>query len=125
MLASDDPEPQRKEAPALRIRKPGPDIPGLTETEIYATAKTSDALAHPARLQMFRYILSENLARRTVTNKDVVSTFDYSQATVSQHLTKLIIGGLLETKKSGTSTCYYAHVGALASYIATLQKIDG
>jgi ArsR family transcriptional regulator len=108
----------------MRIRKPGPDIQGMAENEIDFAAKTSDALAHPARIRMLHFILSENLARRIVTNKDIVAAFDYSQATVSQHLTKLVIGGLIETKKKGTSTCYYARVGALSTYVKTLQRID-
>jgi len=108
----------------VRIRKNEPDIAGMTDSDIELAAKTSDALAHPARIRMLHFILAENMARRPVSNKDVVAVFDYSQATVSQHLTKLVIGGLLEAKKSGTSTHYYAKIGALTQYVKTLQKID-
>lgn len=108
----------------MRIRKQESNDAALKDEEILAAAKISDALAHPVRIRMLRYILTENLARRTVTNKDLVQAFDYAQATVSQHLSKLLIGGLLEMQKKGTSSCYFAHVGRLSIYTETLKKIE-
>jgi len=108
----------------MRIRRNTPDDAALNDEEILAVAKISDALAHPVRIRLLRYILSENLARRSVTNKDLVSVFGYAQATISQHLSKLLIGGLIEVQKSGTSSCYFARVGKLLSYTETIKKID-
>jgi len=108
----------------MRIRRNTPVDTALNDDEILAAAKISDALAHPVRIRMLRYILSENLARRAVTNKDLVTVFDYAQATISQHVSKLIVGGLLESKRRGTSSCYFARVGKLLSYTETLKKID-
>jgi len=108
----------------MRIRRQTPADAALNDEEILAAAKISDALAHPARIRMLRYILTENLARRTVTNKDLVSAFDYAQATISQHISKLLIGGLVEVKKKGTSSCYFARVGKLLAFTETLKKID-
>jgi ArsR family transcriptional regulator len=108
----------------MRIRKNLADNTTLTDDEVFAAAKVADALAHPARIRMLQFILAENIARRKVTNKDVVAAFEYSQATVSQHLSKLVIGGVLETRKQGTSTCYYAHPGTLVSYSKTVLKIS-
>lgn len=96
----------------------------FNDEDIVAAAKVSDALAHPARIRILRYILTENLARRNVTNKDLVFVFDYAQATISQHLTKLLIGGLIDVRKKGTSSCYFARIGRLTSYTELLKKIE-
>ena len=109
---------------ALRIRKKGPADAALSKEDIKTAATISDALAHPARIEMLRYILGENLERRTVTNKDLVKVFDYAQATISQHLSKLIIGGLLDVKKKGTSSCYFVHIGRISAFVDILKKID-
>jgi len=108
----------------MRIRRNTPADTALNDEEILAVAKISDALAHPVRIRLFRYILTENLARRTVTNKDLVNAFDYAQATISQHVSKLIVGGLLEAQRKGTSSCYYARIGKLLAYTETIKKID-
>jgi len=87
-------------------------------------AKVSDALAHPVRIRMLRYIMAENFARRLVTNKDLVQVFDYAQATVSQHLSKLSKGGLIEAQKRGTRCFYFACIWRLTAFTETLKKID-
>ena len=108
----------------MRIRRNTPEDAVLNDEEILAVAKISDALAHPVRIRLLRYILTENLGRRSVTNKDLVSVFGYAQATISQHLSKLIVGGLLEAQRKGTSSCYFARVGKLLAYTETIKKID-
>ena len=108
----------------MRIRKQGPIDEGLREDEVLAAAMAADALAHPVRIQMLRFILRENLARRTVANKDLVREFDYAQATISQHISKLVIGDLIEVQKKGTSSCYYAKIGKLTVFSETLKKIE-
>ena len=108
----------------MRIRKHDIADTALRDEDILTAAKVSDALAHPVRIRMLRFILTENLARRPVTNKDIVLEFDYAQATVSQHLSKLLLGGLLEVQKRGTSSCYFARVGRLSSYTDTLRRIE-
>ena len=108
----------------MRIRKEVPVDLLFSDEDIVMAAKISDALAHPARIRMLRFILTENLARRTVTNKDLVFAFDYAQATISQHISKLIIGGLLDVRKKGTSSCYFAKVGKLSLFSETLKKIE-
>ena len=108
----------------MRIRKKEPVDTGLNNEEILFAARVSDALAHPARIRMLRYIMAENFARRLVTNKDLVTVFDYAQATVSQHLARLAKGGLIESQKRGTSCCYFACVGRLTTFTETLKKID-
>jgi ArsR family transcriptional regulator len=102
----------------VRIRK---DVTDSANGEIERIAKTSDALAHPARIKIFRYILLCNSERKPVRNKDLVALFPFAQATISQHLNKLIIGGLIETKQEGTSTYYYANIGTIGRYIQQLK----
>jgi DNA-binding transcriptional ArsR family regulator len=108
----------------MRIRKQSPADVVFNDEDIVAAAKISDALAHPVRIRMLRYILTENLARRDVTNKDLVFVFDYAQATISQHLSKLLIGGLIDVRKKGTSSCYFARIGRLSFLTDTLKKIE-
>ena len=110
----------------MRIRKqePANKDKTLSNEEILAAAKMADALAHPARIRMLKYILAENIARRSVTNKDLVKVFDYAQATISQHLSKLIIGGLLEVRKRRTSSYYYVLIGKLSTFTEILKRID-
>ena len=79
----------------MRIRKET-DI--LDREEIDLIAECSDALAHPARVEIFRFIYKANMDRKTVCNKDVVEAFDYAQATVSQHLSKLVGCGLADVQ---------------------------
>ncbi len=51
----------------MRIRKE--DI--INDEEIKLIATASDALAHPARVELFRFIYKANLDRQTVCNKDL------------------------------------------------------
>ena len=106
---------------AMRIRKET-DI--LDREEIDLIAQCSDALAHPARVEIFRFIYRANMARETVCNKDVVEAFDYAQATVSQHLSRLVSSGLLDVQKQGSRTCYFVSLGVLAKYLNTVKKLN-
>lgn len=107
--------------PAMRIRKDN-DI--YNEEEILLIAKASDALAHPLRVELFRYIYTENIARRQVCNKDLVAEFGYSQSTVSQHMKKLLISGLVEAKKQESFTYYYVNLGLLGRYLNSVKKLN-
>ena len=77
----------------MRLRKESDD---LQEDEILLIANVSDALAHPVRIKIFRFIMKCNTARQLVCNKDVVSEFDYSQATISQHTKQAAASGKQE-----------------------------
>jgi len=104
----------------MRLRKE-PDA--MQEDEILIIARVSDALAHPARINIYRYITQCNRNRTLVCNKDIVATFNYSQATISQHIGKLKAAGLIETKKNDKFSYYYANMGALAQYLAATKKL--
>ena len=105
----------------MRIRK---DNDCMNEEEILLIAKASDALAHPARIELFRYIYKENMARRSPCNKDLVAAFEYSQATISQHMNKLVISELIDVQKKGTASFYYVNIGILGKYLNAVKKIN-
>ena len=105
----------------MRIRKTT-DI--IDEEEVLLIAKASDALAHPARVEIFRFIYKENMARRKVCNKDVVAAVGYAQATVSQHLNKLVGSGLVEVEKKETYSYYYVNIGMLGKYLNAVRKLN-
>ena len=103
----------------MRIRKEQ-DL--FEEKDIEFIAQVSDALAHPVRLQLFRYIMQCNKSMETVCNKDLVANFDYAQATISQHMKKLTQSGLIEVQKKDKFSYYYANLGILMQYINVTKK---
>ncbi|MCQ2547825.1 MAG: helix-turn-helix domain-containing protein [Clostridia bacterium] len=106
----------------MRIRKSMDVMGHMEEDEILLIAKVSDALSHPARITLFRYIMQANKNFKPVCNKDLVENFDYAQATISQHMNKLIYAGLVETKKENKFTYYYANLGLLQQYSNAAKK---
>ena len=105
----------------MRIRK---NTEKLHENEIRLIADASDALAHPARVEIFRYIYSQNMKRSLVCTKDLVNEFDYSQATISQHMKKFLISGLVTAEKKGTYSYYFVNLGMLAKYLDAVKKLN-
>jgi ArsR family transcriptional regulator len=105
----------------MRIRKDLIATEKNSRTRMEQIAKISDALAHPARIDIFKYIMKCNAERKPIRNKDLVEIFPYSQATISQHMNKLVIGGLVQTKRTGVSTYYYANIGIIGKYIDLLR----
>ena len=103
----------------MRLRK---ESDSIQDDEVLLIAKVSDALAHPARINIYRFIMQCNRERTDVCNKDVVAAFDYSQATISQHLKKLIDSSLIQVKKVDRFSYYYANMGALARYLSATRK---
>ena len=92
----------------MRIRKDNKD---LMENEILLIADVSDALAHPLRVKILKYIMTQNRAMKTVCTKDLVEEFGYAQATISQHMKKLVLSGLVESKHKEKFS-YYRTCGA-------------
>lgn len=103
----------------MRIRK---EFENMPEERIMAAAKMSEAFGHPARIKIYRHIMKSNSERIPVMNKDLVAAFEYSQATISQHLNKLIIAGFVKTEKKGTATYYYANIGNVGKYIDMIKE---
>jgi len=105
----------------MRLRK---DQDEMLEEEILLIATVSDALAHPARIKMFKFIMQANRAMVQVCNKDLVEHFDYAQATVSQHMKKLVDSGLIEIKKQEKFSYYYVNLGMLMQYLNATKKFS-
>ena len=106
----------------MRIRKRETVIDSLTETEIDLVTRVSDALAHPARLELYRYIMTENRRMNKVCTKDLVAQFDYAQATISQHMKVLVKSGLVDVKNEEKFAYYYANLGVLMKYTDAVKK---
>ena len=102
----------------MRIRKEQ----DFDEKDIEMIASVSDALAHPVRLRLFRYIMQCNKNMENVCNKDLVANFDYAQATISQHMKKLVQSGLIEVKKQDKFSYYYSNLGILMQYINVTKR---
>ena len=96
----------------------------MKDEEILIVSSVSDALAHPARIQIYQFILRCNKDMQKVCNKDVVAEFNYSQATISQHIKKLKEANLIEVKKEDKCSYYYANIGRLAQYLRATQKFS-
>jgi len=105
----------------MRLRKE-PDE--MQEKEILLIAQISDALAHPARIKIFRFIMEQNKKRVPVCNKDLVAQFGYAQATISQHVKKLADAELLQVKKQDRFSYYYVHLGTLQNYLDATRKFE-
>lgn len=105
----------------MRLRK---DQDEMLEEEVLLIATVSDALAHPARIKMFKFIMQANRAMVAVCNKDLVEHFDYAQATVSQHMKKLVDSGLIEIKKKEKFSYYYVNLGMLMQYLNATKKFS-
>ena len=105
----------------MRIRQESDD---LQEEEILLIANVSDALAHPVRIKIFRYIMKCNTERQLVCNKDIVADFDYSQATISQHIKKLQQAQLVQIKKKNKFSYYFVNIGILGQYVKAVNKFD-
>ncbi len=103
----------------MRLRKETGDMP---DEEIQLMATCSDALAHPARIRIFRHIMTCNKKLQKVCNKDLVHHFDYAQATISQHVKKLVAADLIEIKKEDRFTYYYVNIGRLMEYVNVTKK---
>jgi len=105
----------------MRIRKESNE---MQEDEILLIANVSDALAHPVRIKIYRFIMKCNKDLLSVCNKDVVNAFDYSQATISQHIKKLVDAGLVSIKKDDKFSMYYANFGVLMKYLDATKKFE-
>ncbi len=103
----------------MRIRKR---MGSLPNDDIDLITRVSDALAHPVRLDLFRFILQKNKNMELVCTSDLVQNFDYAQATISQHMNKLSIAGLVNTRSKDRRTYYFANVPVLAEYLEATKN---
>jgi len=104
----------------MRIRKEK----SIFSDETNVIAKASDALAHPLRVEIFKYIYKENMERRKPCTKDLVEHFSYSQSTISQHMNSLTASGLVEVQKEKSYSYYFVNIGMLGRYLDAVKKIN-
>ena len=107
----------------MRIRNDYTKSDEIMDEEIEFLAVCSDALAHPARIRLLRYIMAQNKTRTPVCNKDLVAAFGYAQATVSQHMKTLVKSGLVESMKKDKATYYFVNAGLVYKYVDTVKKL--
>ena len=105
----------------MRLRKEANE---MQEEEILLIAQVSDALAHPLRIKIYRFIMRCNKERLPVCNKDVVAEFNYSQATISQHIKKLVDSELIQVQRNDKFSMYYANFGILMKYLDATKKFE-
>ena len=112
---------QKKGLNNMRLRKK---TNLLNEEEAVLIADVSDALAHPARVKIYQYIMECNKDMIPVCNQDLVAVFEYSQSTISQHVSKLIKADLIQMKKQDKKSMYFANIGRLCQYLAATRKFN-
>ena len=105
----------------MRIRK---DEKEILDEEIELIANVSDALAHPARVRLVKYIMAKNREFEPVCTKTIVEDFEYAQATISQHMKKLVQSGLVKGRKEEKFTYYYVNLGMLMKYVNATKKFS-
>lgn len=82
-------------------------------------AEIANALAHPLRVALVRYLSTKNSGRgvdNVTCNKDLVELFDYSQSTISQHVKILKEAGLFITESKDKFTFYYLNKELLKKF---------
>lgn len=87
-------------------------------------AEIANALAHPVRVALVRYLTQKNCGQgvdNITCNKDLVQMFDYSQSTISQHIKILKECGLFTTEVKNKFTYYYLNKYLLKEYTKSLD----
>ena len=82
-------------------------------------ASLAKAIAHPARLQIIRYLAS----RTTCVCGEIVDQLPFAQSTVSEHLRILKEAGLIKGEVSGPRVCYCIEPESLARLKALVNAL--
>lgn len=103
----------------MRIRK------SLDEKDenIIFLASISDAISHPVRMAILKYVSEKTNVRNDVCNNDLVNNFPYAQATISQHVKKLVDAGLFDIRKEEKFTLYSLNRFTWKKYLSLLKEI--
>ncbi len=87
--------------------------------EDHQMAEIANALAHPLRVALVRYLSTKNYGKgvdNVACNKDLVKMFDYSQSTMSQHVKILKEAGVFITESKDKFTYYYPNKELLRKF---------
>lgn len=90
----------------------------------YEIAKIANALAHPLRVALVRYLSEKNGGEgvdNVTCNKDLVQMFDYSQSTVSQHVKILKECGLFIVEVKNKFSFYTLNKALLEKFRDSLS----
>lgn len=93
--------------------------------EDHGIAKIANAMAHPLRVALVRYLLSKNSGKgvdNITCNKDLVEMFDYSQSTISQHLKIMKDAELVITESKDKFTHYYVNTELLSFFTESINS---
>lgn len=94
------------------------DTPLAGECEDARAVRIYAALAHGVRLRILRHLMHHQHA---CCCKEIVSTTDLAQSTVSQHLKALVQSGLVDYRPERQSSRYSVNTQALAAIQAHLN----
>jgi len=92
------------------------------DSDFTFVAAVSDALGHPSRVEIVRYVTQKNTVRNDVCNKDLVENLPSSQATISQHVKKLLEAEVLTVRKENGFSFYTVNREILARYVSLVQS---
>lgn len=98
------------------------------DEEDYEIAKVANALAHPLRVALVRYLSTKNNGKgvdNVTCNRDLVAMFDYSQSTISQHVKILKEAGLFITESKDKFTHYYLNSDVLHRFAKSVLVYAG
>ena len=101
----------------MRIRKPLE----IDNPDILFLSKVSEALAHPVRVSILHYVMGNNEIRNDVCNSDLVKSFPYSQATLSQHVKKMVDADLFIIEKKDRFSMYSVNFETISKYTNILK----
>ncbi len=93
--------------------------------EDYQMAEVANALAHPLRVSLVRYLSSKNNGKgvdNVTCNKDLVKMYDYSQSTISQHVKILKDAELFITESQDKFTYYYLNSDLLKRFAESFTE---
>ncbi|UJH67259.1 ArsR/SmtB family transcription factor [Allomuricauda sp. SCSIO 65647] len=99
----------------------------INETD-QEVAKIANALAHPVRVALVRYLSEKNNGRgvdNVTCNKDLVNMFEYSQSTISQHVKILKEAGLFLTEQHDKFVHYELNYQLLEKFAVTVGALKG
>ncbi len=87
--------------------------------DISSVAKVFKALGNDLRLQIFIFLL-----RQPLCNCELVELLDVSQSAISQHLSRLLDEGLVESLRVGQWTFYRSKPQVLTETVEQLKNKD-
>ena len=90
-----------------------------TEESAERLAQLAWAVAHPARVQIVRLLIS----RRTCVCGEIVDQLPLAQSTVSQHLKILKESGLIQGEVDGPKVCYCVNPAKLKELKALIARL--